>query len=101
MAFAGFTNFELKVTALHASGFTSSEIAKRLHIGRQLVHNAIWTTCKKAGIEYNPDALTRWAIDWGFDALLEPETSEARPYAGEPKPGAYRRARWPLQDRRP
>jgi len=75
MAFAGFTKFELKVIALRVSGLKGSEIAQELGVRRQQVYDALWQACKKAGIKNDAALLTRWAMEWGFDTMLEPETS--------------------------
>jgi DNA-binding CsgD family transcriptional regulator len=75
MACAGFTNLELKVIALRVSGLKGSEIAKQLGVRRQLVYDALWQACKKAGIKNDAALLTRWAMEWGFDTPLEPEAS--------------------------
>jgi len=96
MAFAGFTNLELKVIALRVSGLKGSEIAKQLGVGRQLIYNALWSACIKAGIENDAALLTRWAMQWGFDQPLGEETSETRQYPEKPvKPRPNQRRRQP------
>ena len=100
MAFAGYTTLELRVIALRTNGIKGSEIATMLGVRRQIVYDALWSACKKAGIENDVALLTRWAMKWGFDEPLGPETSAERPYPGKPKQGPYRRTRWPLRDAR-
>jgi len=78
MAFAGFTNLELKVIALRVSGLKGSEIAKQLGIGRQLVYNALWSACIKIGIKNDVALLTRWAMQWGF---VSPSVRKPRRHA--------------------
>jgi DNA-binding CsgD family transcriptional regulator len=93
MAFAGFTDLELKVIALRVSGLKGSEIAEQLGFRRQVVYDALWQACKKAGIKNDVALLTRWALEWGFDTLLqqetslEPETFRNTAYPGKPEPG--------------
>jgi len=92
MAFAGFTNLELKVIALMVSGLKGSEIAKQLGIGRQLVYNALWSACIKER-RGAPDAV---GDAMGLRQPLSAETSETRPYPGKPvKLGPNQRRRQP------
>jgi len=72
---------------MRVSVVQGSEIAETLCVGRQVVYNALWTACHKAGMRKNPATLTHWAVKRGDQSLGE-ETSETRPYPGKPaKPG--------------
>ena len=85
MPFAGFTDFELKVIALRTNGIGTTEIARRLGCVRNTARNALTRVYSK--LPFNDVALlTRWAMEHGLDEMLEPETSEERPYPGKPTP---------------
>jgi DNA-binding CsgD family transcriptional regulator len=99
MGLLGFTNREIQVVGLRVNGADTAEVMRRLGIKRQRAYDYLWIAKRKAGVD-SLEELRRWAVKWGFDTPLEPETSETRPYPGKPKRGPYRRTRWPLQDAR-
>ena len=63
---AGFTNRELQVIELRASGLTVRQIAVRLGCKPKTVHGHITSVYRKAGLE-NVAQLARWAIEFGLD----------------------------------
>jgi hypothetical protein len=99
-----FAVFEFKVIALRVSGLKGSEIAKQLGVRCQVVYDALQQARKKAGIKNDAAMLTRWAMQWGLDTPLEPETSRntvlsrqaQRDHQGV-RTGA---TRWPVQGAR-
>jgi hypothetical protein len=48
--------------------------------------------CRKAGIHNDLATLRVWALQWGFDEALGPETPEERARPGKPMP-RYQRIR--------
>jgi len=85
MAFAGFSDRELKIIAWRTNGIKPPQIGKLLGISSRGAHDALWRIYRKIGA-HDVALLTRWAIENALDVPLGPETWEERPHPGKPVP---------------
>jgi len=85
MPFLGFSDLELKIIVLRTNGVNLSQIARQLGRARNTIRHAMNRVYAKVGVG-DVALLTRWAMKYGFDELLGPETSAERPHPGKPTP---------------
>jgi hypothetical protein len=68
MGMAGFTEAELRVPAMRASGWKPADIAKHVGWKPHCAHKYMWRVQVKTGIR-ELWQLKEWAAKWGLDEL--------------------------------
>ncbi|MGH9500989.1 MAG: hypothetical protein ACRD3L_17760 [Terriglobales bacterium] len=76
----------LKCVELRVKGLTNTEIGKLIGKPPDHVSSEITRVCRKAGIKNDLVTLRLWALQWGFDEPLPPESPEERARPGKPVP---------------
>ncbi len=91
-SFAGLSALELKCIEMRVKGLTYPQIGAKLGKSANHVSCEISRVCRKARIKNDLATLRLWALQWGFDEPLPPETPEERARPGKPVP-RYQRIR--------
>ncbi len=76
-AVAGFSRREMQMIEWRTHGIKTSEIAKKLGLSRRHTSDMMGRVMRKVGVN-DVALLTRWAIQYGMDEALPPETEETR-----------------------
>ncbi len=82
----------MKCIVLRVQGLTYPEIGERLGKSAHHISVEISRVYRKAGIKADLASLRLWALQWGFDEALPPESPEERARPGKPVP-RYQRIR--------
>ena len=85
-SFAGLSALEMKCVELRVKGLTYPEIGAKLGKSANHVSCEISRVYRKAGIRPDLASLRMWALRWGFDEPLPPESPEERARPGTPVP---------------
>ena len=85
-SFAGFSALEMKCIVLRVKGLSYAEIGERLGKSKEHVSVEIRRVYRKTGIKSDLATLRLWALEWGFDEPLPPESFEERARPGRPVP---------------
>jgi DNA-binding CsgD family transcriptional regulator len=95
---AGFSRREMQMIEWRTHGIKTSEIAKKLGLSKRHTSDMMGRVMRKVGVN-DVALLTRWAIQYGMDEPLPPETEETREivppkvYKRKIKLGRLRRSR--------
>jgi DNA-binding CsgD family transcriptional regulator len=86
MTFKGMSQLELKCVELRVKGLTNAQIGEQVGKTANHVSTEISRVRRKAGIRNDLASLRMWALQWGFDEPLGPETPDERARPGKPVP---------------
>jgi DNA-binding CsgD family transcriptional regulator len=92
MTFKGMSQLELTCVELRVKGLTNAQIGEQLGKSADGISGEISRVCRKARIKNDLATLRLWALQWGFDEPLPPETPGERARPGKPVP-RYQRIR--------